>query len=316
MRPMSGVITIAHLSDLHLGPIAGFGVRYWNLKRASGYYNWSRRRHRIHRREIVDRLVADMLAQGPDHIAVTGDLVNIGLPEEHVQALAWLEQLGPPDRVTVVPGNHDIYSGIGRDPGTRRWAAYMCSDAQGATFTPTDCEFPFVRVLGRVALVGANSAVRTPPMIAWGRMGRKQLAALAGALAALSDAQLFRVLLIHHPPLPGQCPRNRGLIDAAGMQSVLSRCGAELTVHGHNHVNTLVWTTGPAGAIPIVGVPSASIAHRHRDEPLGGYNLYRIDPAERSILLIGRGLVDPDGPVVELLSRQLSPPGAMSAAHV
>ena len=305
---MSSAITIAHLSDVHLAPIAGFSPRYWNLKRAAGYYNWCRRRHLIHRREVVDRIVADMAAQKPDHIVVTGDLVNIGLPEEHVQALAWLKQLGPPDRVTVVPGNHDIYSGIGRDPGARRWAPYMGSDAQGATFAPAGCEFPFVRVLGRVALVGANSAVPTPPLIAWGRLGRAQLAAIANSLAMLAQADLFRVLLIHHPPLPGQCPRNRGLIDAEGMQGVLRQCGAELVVHGHNHANTVVWAKGPAGAIPVAGVSSASVARRYHHEPLGRYNLYRVDPGERSILMIGRGLAEPDGAVVELESRELAPP--------
>jgi len=33
---MTMPITIAHLTDVHLGPIAGFEPRYWNLKRAAG----------------------------------------------------------------------------------------------------------------------------------------------------------------------------------------------------------------------------------------------------------------------------------------
>ena len=131
--------------------------RYWNLKRAAGYYNWVRRRRSAYRRDVLDRIVADMQQQQPDHIVVTGDLANIGLPQEHINALAWLQALGPPERVSVVPGNHDIYSRIGRDPGTRRWAPYMTSDAQGADFVAAQRNFPFVRVLGQVALVGVNS---------------------------------------------------------------------------------------------------------------------------------------------------------------
>ena len=300
-------ITIAHLTDVHLGPIAGFGPRYWNLKRAAGYYNWVRRRRSAYRRDVLDRIVSDMQQQQPDHIVVTGDLANIGLPQEHINALAWLQALGPPDRVSVVPGNHDTYSRIGRDPGTRRWAPYMTSDAQGADFLGAQRNFPFVRVLGQVALVGVNSAMPTPPLMAWGRIGREQLAAVAQALAGLGRASLFRVVLIHHPPLPGQASRARGLQDAAELEAALSRHGAELVIHGHNHINMLAWGTGPSGRFPIVGAPSASLGRRHRHEPLGRYNLYRIDPASRSIAIVGRGLAEPDGPVVELERRLLVP---------
>src|SRR5262249_9372956 len=143
-------LTIAHLTDVHLGPIAGLGPRYWNLKRGLGYLNWIRTRRHDHRREVVDRIVADMEQQRPDHIAVTGDLANLGLPQEHIAALAWLESLGSPERVTVVPGNHDIYSAIGRDPGARRWAAYMSSNAEGAIYAGGDGARPFVRVIGDV----------------------------------------------------------------------------------------------------------------------------------------------------------------------
>jgi len=139
--------------------------------------------------------------------------------------------------------------------------------------------------------------------MAWGRIGRDQLAAVDETLAALGAAQLFRVVLIHHPPLPGQASRARGLLDAAALEAVLSNRGAELVIHGHNHINMLAWGTGPSGRFPIVGAPSASLGARHRHEPLGRYNLYRIDSAERSIAVIGRGLAEPGGPVVELERR-------------
>src|SRR5262249_41495244 len=113
---MAETVTIAHLTDMHLGPIAGFTPRYWNLKRALGYLNWVRKRRYDHLRPVLDRLVADLLAQAPQHIAAGGDLCNIGLPKEHAAGLAWLESLGSPQRVSVVPGNHDIYCALGRDP--------------------------------------------------------------------------------------------------------------------------------------------------------------------------------------------------------
>jgi 3',5'-cyclic AMP phosphodiesterase CpdA len=129
---MAHIVTLAHLSDVHLAPIAGFAMRYWNVKRMLGFANWQRGRVRVHLRAVADQIAADVRAQGPSHIAVTGDLANLGLPEEYQQALSWLARLGPPDGVSVVPGNHDIYSGRMRGASCLQdWAAYIASDAWG-----------------------------------------------------------------------------------------------------------------------------------------------------------------------------------------
>jgi 3',5'-cyclic AMP phosphodiesterase CpdA len=330
--------TIAHLTDVHLGPIAGFAPRYWNLKRGLGYLNWVRRRRYDHLRPVLDRIVADMVAQRPDHIAVTGDLANLGLPQEHSGALRWLQALGTPERVTVIPGNHDIYSGIGRDPGTGRWSAYMSSNAEGRGYADGEAALPFVRVVGEVAMVGVNSAVETPPAAAWGRVGERQLAALARVLGRLRDTGLFRLVLVHHPPLPGQLEPMRSLRDADRLEAVLAESGADLVIHGHSHSNMLAWLQSgaePAAApgagqrcIAVVGAPSASMGRTHRREALGRYNLYRIERGARGGVeggsegspergsgrapeswraeMIGRGLAEPNGPVVELERRELT----------
>jgi 3',5'-cyclic AMP phosphodiesterase CpdA len=312
-------VTIAHLTDVHLGPIAGFAPRYWNLKRGIGYLNWVRKRRHDHLRPVLDRIVADMAEQQPDHIAVTGDLANIGLPEEHIGGLAWLKSLGAPERVTVVPGNHDTYSSIGRDPGARRWAAYMGSNAAGLAYAGEHAGGqPFVRIVGDVALVGVDSAVRTPPFLAWGRIGPEQLARLEEILRRLADVGLFRLVLVHHPPLRHQADATRGLRDAAQLEAVLERTGAELVIHGHNHRNMLAWlpiasrAPGRQGRIAVVGAPSASLGRAHGREALARYNLYRIGHAPKDglspwrIELVGRGLAQPEGQVVELERRELA----------
>ena len=74
-----------------------------------GYINWKRGRERLNDMAMLERLVADLRAQRPDHVAVTGDLVNIGMPEEFRRAAAWMETLGDPADVSFVPGNHDAY---------------------------------------------------------------------------------------------------------------------------------------------------------------------------------------------------------------
>ena len=88
---------LAHLSDLHLGPMPRVNPRALLNQRVLGYVSWQRRRYRVHRREVLDALVADLREQAPDHVAITGDLVNISLPAEFVQAAVWLRQLGTPD---------------------------------------------------------------------------------------------------------------------------------------------------------------------------------------------------------------------------
>jgi 3',5'-cyclic AMP phosphodiesterase CpdA len=302
-------ITIAHLTDVHLGPIAGFTPRYWNLKRLLGYVNWLYNRRQVYQIAVLDRIVADLEAQAPDHIAVTGDLVNIGLPQEHINALAWVESLGSPGDVTVIPGNHDIYSRLRGDPGTERWSAYMASCVQGAVHADAGEAFPFVRMLGSVAIIGVNSAVPTPPLVASGRLGEEQLGRLGAVLERLGQAGVFRLVLIHHPPLPGQARRFRGLEDAALLEAVLSRHGAELVLHGHNHRNMLAWVPTGARALPVVGAPSAALGRHHKGEPLARYNLYRIAGPPWEIELVGRGLEEAGGGIVELERRILVPAG-------
>jgi hypothetical protein len=119
-------------------------------------------------------------------------------------------------------------------------------------------------------------------------------------------------VLIHHPPLPGQASRARGLLDAEALEAVLQRHGAELAVHGHNHRNMLAWRAAGGRMLPVVGTPSASVGKLHRHEPLARYNLFRIDPAAGAIEFIGRGLAESQGAVVEIERRSLVPEAAGS----
>jgi 3',5'-cyclic AMP phosphodiesterase CpdA len=327
--------TIAHLSDVHLSPISGFTPRYWSVKRALGYANWLHGRRTSFARAALARITADIMAASPDHIAVTGDLVNIGLPGEHIAALAWLETLGPPQRVSVVPGNHDVYQRLRNDRGADRWASYMTSDTahdiaglhaahcavarvggrrDGAGIGSEDApggapgdgpRFPFLRRIGPVAIIGLNSAIPTPPLIASGRVGSSQRARLAEMLTMLGREGAFRMVLVHHPPLPGQARRTRALEDAPELAGVLAECGAELVVHGHNHESSLVWCGGKR-RVPVVGVPAAALAQAH-GAACGRHNLYRISGPPWRIEIVGRGLTA-EGEMVDV-ERHLLEPG-------
>ena len=297
---MKTPFTLAHFSDVHLSPITGFGPRYWNAKRTLGFLNWQRGRKHVHERSVADRLMADAIALRTDHIAITGDLINLGLPLEYEAALSWLEALGSPDTVTVVPGNHDVYTRLAGHPGIARWAAYMGSEEQSLAF-------PFVRRVGPLALIGLNSAIETPPFVAAGRLGAHQIEVVGEMLERLEEENVIRVVLIHHPPLPGLASARRALADAAQFARVLERAGAELVLYGHNHRERLNWHVQAEGAagvqpIPVIGVSSASAARAHKDEPLGRYNIFTFFEGDgrRRIRYTVRGLTTPGGDIVKL----------------
>ncbi|WP_298254009.1 metallophosphoesterase [Bradyrhizobium sp.] len=262
--------TLAHLSDPHLPPLPRPKPLELAGKRVFGYLNWTRNRHRYHRRDVVDVLMSDLQAQVPDHIAVTGDLVNLALEAEFAPALAWLKGIGPPERVTIIPGNHDAYVRATRNRFSETFASYLAAED-----APADGEaFPALRRRGPVALIGVSSAVPTPPLMATGWLGRKQMEALEHLLAALAAEPVFRVLLIHHPLRSSA--RNKRLTDSSDLLALLKRYGVEMVLHGHDHVHSTIRVEGPNGlSIPAVGVPSASaIAHGHY--PHAAYNLFSI----------------------------------------
>lgn len=264
---MPDTFTLAHFSDVHLSPVAGFSPRYWNAKRALGYLNWQRGRRGVHKRAVADRLIADAIALRADHIAITGDLINLGLPAEYEAAAQWLLGIGPAERVTVIPGNHDVYTHLSGDPGIKRWAAYMGGE-------PETLAFPFVRRVGPLALVGLNSAVETPPFVAAGKLGQHQIEVAGDLLERLGDEGAIRVVLIHHPPLPGLANARRGLTDAQAFARTLEKSGAELVLYGHNHKPLLTWHGTRGNAVPVVGAASASAAIAHKSEPLARYGLF------------------------------------------
>lgn len=302
------IATLAHLSDVHLATRGGFGLRHWRLKRILGYLNWLRGRKHTFARRTVDLLVADMQKQGPDHVVVTGDLVNFGLPAEYIAAHEWLESLGEARQVTVVPGNHDIYVPLRSEPGVNRWRGFMSPDSFGETFAgiaDTGREgFPFVRRLAAgIALVGLNSAEPTPLFVAAGSLGDAQRARVAEILDRLGREGMVRVVLIHHPPLPGQAPRRRALRDAGALQQILKEVGAELILHGHNHKNSLVWADGPGFRIPVLGIAAAGLSvAASPGGALGRYNLisFKETAQEMELIVEGRGLDRVNGEVVAL----------------
>jgi 3',5'-cyclic AMP phosphodiesterase CpdA len=265
------MFTLAHLSDLHMASRPA-GAQLLS-KRGLGLINWYRKRQAIHRPEVLEAITRDLKESRFDHIAVTGDLVNFSLAEEYRRARAWLETIGNAHDVTVVPGNHDAYVGGVEQCPAEYWGDFMRGD-DGVQ------RFPFLRRRGDVALIALSTGLPTGPFMATGRLGARQLAGLAELLEQTNG--LCRVVLIHHPPLSPAGRFLRRLVDGAELRQVLAAKGAELLLHGHDHVRSIVWLDGPRGQFPAVGVPSASALTRHGDEDEAGYNIFLIQEATAS----------------------------------
>ena len=263
---------IAHLSDAHIGPLPAPRWRELMGKRLTGYINWQRR-DGIHNMDVLEALVADMHAHRPDHVMMTGDVLNIGLPAEFALAAAWLHRLGAPTDVSFVPGNHDAYVRGSMPYLMRTFAPWTASDGAHET------TYPYLRVRGDIALIGLSSGTPTPFFIASGRLGRSQRAAFARLLDETRDRGLMRVVMIHHPPWRGGATPGRGLNDVRAFERIIATHGAELIVHGHNHRSSVAHLPGPGATIvPVVGVASASAVPgtpRHR----AAYHLFRISKA-------------------------------------
>lgn len=241
----------AHISDIHLAPLPAVTPHELMSKRVLGYLSWQRKRKHHHLRAVLDALQRDLEAQKPDHICVSGDLTNIGLPAEFEATRAWLQGLGPVESMSVIPGNHDAYVRESLGMMRERWKPWI---GEGG--------FPYVHKRGPVAFVGISTAVPSAPFMACGRVGAEQLAALGPLLESLKQEGLFRVVMIHHPPQRGVSSWRKGLHDAQAFRDVIARSGAEVILHGHLHRPVFAEISGPDGKVPIYGAGSASLYHK------------------------------------------------------
>lgn len=257
----------------------GAAWRNFQLKRPIGYLSWQFRRRKLHDPLVAAAIASDIKAAAPDHVALTGDMVNISAWAEFPAAARWIARLGSPEGLSFVPGNHDAYVHCPWEHGLGHFAPWMTGDLHvkpAQTDSQIATPFPFVRLRKNVALIGLSSALPQSLRRAGGRLGAVQLKSLSVLLRDLRERGYARVVLIHHPPLPGLASPRKALEDAGALRQVLEREGAELVLHGHNHLHMLSPLATRYGACHAVGVPSASMHPASGYAPAAWY-LYRID---------------------------------------
>lgn len=236
--------TIAQLSDLHLVE-DDFLERPFSTRARLSCLSLGRRIDPKARRDRLARSLAEVKAAGADHLVITGDLTEDGeLGQFEVLAEVLADSRIPPERITLVPGNHDAYAG-----GTN-YAEALAGPLAPYAPTSTIGE-PLVH--RNVTLVPVSTAFHQSPLRSAGAIERSELASLEKIARDRSFAGRPLVFVQHHPPGRHLLPLFQwwdGLLEHTEMSAMAEGTPHLHVVHGHTHhaVNRHV-KTGEAARI-------------------------------------------------------------------
>ncbi|MCX7984980.1 MAG: metallophosphoesterase [Bacteroidetes bacterium] len=194
---MGKIVKIAHISDTHV----------------------SRQYYREHMKSLK-MLLREMLHDGIDHILVTGDIVSTGEEDDYYLAREIFQSFGllNAERMTVVPGNHDIFGGPHRAidilsfpqhirsvdyvRGLELFQQFFAETFYGCTRLHPTQLYPFVKKLDDVQIVGLNSippwSLRYNPLGSNGMLDAGQYEALERLAAAHDLKNSYTIVLLHH----------------------------------------------------------------------------------------------------------------------
>jgi 3',5'-cyclic AMP phosphodiesterase CpdA len=248
---MANKLIIAHITDLHFPVPTAFRFQDILSKRVTGAMNLLFSSQRSFKPALFLDLLLNLKQIGVNHIVMTGDIVNLAYPEEFQQVKQILEESNfKPDQVSIVPGNHDTYL---KEAVENRYFWENLGDY--AEVSGPD-EYPFVRELKDLSIIGISTAIPSEFGMAYGLIGKPQLERLEDILIKYKNRK--KLIILHHPPYVGPDTWDDGLIDGVKLREVLWKHGADLVLHGHEHNDMDGWIHGPSGTqIPVYGTGCA-----------------------------------------------------------
>ncbi len=250
---------LGHVSDLHLSDRARY-PRNGHLPRDCD-------RHSV---RLAQRILEELEEAAVDHLVVTGDLTLSSEASEFEKAAKLLRKWADAGKLTVVPGNHDVWTA--ESVKTARFLRMLGPDGRGMR-RPEAC-YPFVALpTPEVAIVALDSSrFGEEPHDTPGQIGSAQLQACRELVREHGKEGRAVLIALHHHLL---LPRERipsdalvartPLLDADKLIRLISDIRVAGVLHGHRHCAFRVDVPGAAGPTPILCAGSAS---RVADEPV------------------------------------------------
>lgn len=277
---------ICHLSDLHFGR---------------------------HDPRIAEALAADVVAQAPDLVVVSGDFTQIGSEAEFIAARQFLDGMELP--YFAVPGNHDVPARnlLRRLFNPYGWYRRYIADELEPVFEQDG-----------VVIAGIRTSRRARAELNWahGSISRGQLERLAARLEATTPGAV-RIVVAHHPLMQPEGPVEKPMRLVRRADEALetfARLGVRMVLSGHFHLSytrnhgaaveaTPTGLTQAAGAPILVAQAGSAVSTRLRGEA-NGYNV--VDIANGQITVTVR---EWDGAQWQALERAKAPAEAPLGAR-
>ncbi|MGK5093349.1 metallophosphoesterase [Deltaproteobacteria bacterium TL4] len=222
---------IVHISDLHFNSYPKTW-KEWSSKRALGAFGLFVRRAREYPIQRAQCLVRTLQERPWDHLVITGDLTSLGLEREFALARETLAPLlTNPEKVTIIPGNHDRYVQEACNPD-------LFQQYFGLFFDPSG--FQGKRLNENWHLIGWDSTHPNDWLTAAGTVKRTTLLQTEKYIQRHSPESRF-IIANHYPvwfPEHHKIHRRHELHNLFQVQQwLMKQSQIHLYLHGHVHRN-------------------------------------------------------------------------------
>ncbi len=265
---ISSVVRIGHLSDLHISdrrryPRNGFTARDCDR----------------HSAKLAKGLLVALREAQVDHVVVTGDVTFSAEPAEFERAADLLAPWAAAGKLTVVPGNHDVWTA--ESVARSRFLRAIGPDGKGMK-KPAEVYPHVVQLSPDVVLVALDSArYGENPFETAGRLGAAQLQATREIVRRhAKEGRMVLLALHHHVVLPPErvpsdsCVARMPLADADKVVRLVAELQIAAVLHGHRHTAFRLDLPGASGPTPVLCAGSAT---RVADEPVRRARAYMYD---------------------------------------